>query len=85
MDEIYDPVPVFSRMADRLSHNRGQPFGGAAVIVPPAGIGIDETIELCILDSGSDASIFLSTVATKIKLLLDKIEQRQRQLQGYPR
>jgi hypothetical protein len=73
----------FRIMAERIDHNikADYHFGGAAVIVPPAGSGIEKPIELLILDDNADPAQFLSTIVTRIQIMLREIEDRARLLQ----
>ena len=69
----------FRTMAERIDHNKDAGFGGACVFVPPQGMG--DPIEILILDTGSEAAQFYSTVATRLQLALDKM-QSQNQASG---
>ncbi len=73
------PDAAFTLMADRITHNAGAEFGGAAVIFPP---GQGKPIELLMLGPG-DAAQFLSTVMTRIQLLMKESDEEQRRLQGF--
>ena len=64
----------FRKMAERIDHNKDAGFGGACVFVPPQGMG--DPIEILILDTGSEAAQFYSTVATRIQLTLDKLQNQ---------
>lgn len=66
----------FSEMARSIEHNAGQGFGGAVVIVPPAGGG--EPIELLMLDSSGDVAQFFSTVQSRIAIRLQLLDDKQR-------
>lgn len=66
----------FSEMARAIIHNAGQGFGGAVVIVPPAGGG--EPIELLLLDSSADVSQFFATVQSRISIRLQNLDDKQR-------
>jgi hypothetical protein len=69
----------FRKMAERIDHNKDAGFGGACVFVPPQGMG--EPIEILILDTGSEVAQFYSTVATRLQIALDKM-QNQNQVAG---
>jgi len=62
-------------MADRIDHNADAAFGGACVIIPPAGGG--EPIEFILLDLKSNPAQFWSTISTKITLVLEEMKQPQ--------
>jgi hypothetical protein len=80
-DETQTPsnADYFRKMADRIDHNKDAGFGGACVFIPPQGMG--EPIEILILDTGSEAAQFYSTVATRLQITLDKL-QSQNQVAG---
>jgi hypothetical protein len=65
----------FRKMADRIEHNADAGFGGACVFVPPSGGG--EPIEILMIDNGANPAQFYSTVATRIQLTLDQINNPQ--------
>lgn len=74
----------FRQMADRIDHNvEASKFGGAAVIVPPTASGVEQPIELLMLDAHGDPAQFLSTLLTRIQIMLREIEDRQRMTQGF--
>jgi hypothetical protein len=64
----------FRKMAERIDHNKDAGFGGACVFVPPQGMG--EPIEILILDTGSEVAQFYSTVATRLQIALDKMQNQ---------
>lgn len=70
------PEKAFRTMADRIVHNTGADFGGAAVIIPPSNAG--EPIELLILDLKADPAQFWSTIKTRIEIKLSELDQMQR-------
>lgn len=72
----------FRKMAEQIDHNAQSGFGGAAVIVPPGDSG--EVIELLLLDSKGDPAQFLSTLMTRIQLMVQDLEA-QRAQPGFPR
>jgi len=80
-DETQPPsnADYFRKMADRIDHNKDAGFGGACVFIPPQGMG--EPIEILILDTGSEAAQFYSTVATRLQIALEKL-QSQNQMAG---
>lgn len=73
----------FTDMAQRIEHNTDATFGGAVVIIPPKNAG--EQIELLMLDSAGDAAQFWSTIKTRIDLVLDKLRDQERNVQGFGR
>lgn len=70
------PETAFMTMAQRIIHNAGADFGGAAVIIPPTNGG--EAIELLILDLKADPAQFWSTIRTRIDIKLAELDQIQR-------
>lgn len=70
----------FRKMAERIDHNKDAGFGGACVFIPPQGMG--EPIEILILDSASEAAQFYSTVATRLQITLDKMQNQTAQAFG---
>lgn len=80
----------FRKMADRIDHNAplspdspNTLFGGAAVIIPPNNGG--KPVELLLLDASSDPAQFWSTVMTRIKLVVDELDNQARQGFGVKR
>ena len=70
-----EPATLFKEMAEAITHNAGQAFGGAAVVVAPGGA---EPISLLMLDSSADIATFYATLQTRITLLLKGLEDQQR-------
>ena len=60
-------------MAGKIDLNVENGFGGAFVIVPPAG-GDPHT--LLILDGGNDPALFWSTLQTKVTMVLEEIRDK---------
>jgi hypothetical protein len=73
----------FRKMAERIDHNKDAGFGGACVFVPPQGMG--DPIEILILDTGSEAAQFYSTVATRLQIALDKLTNQNQAAGVYGR
>ena len=73
----------FFQMRELLNRNSESTFGGAVVIIPPKNAG--EQIELLMLDSAGDAAQFWSTIKTRIDLVLDKLRDQERNVQGFGR
>lgn len=76
-NNVHELLKRFNNMADRMSLNGNDSFGGAFVIIPPIGGG--EPIETLILDSKQDLAQFWNAVITKCQIMLAKVEQDQRQ------
>jgi hypothetical protein len=70
----------FTAMADRITQNAAQPFGGAVVIVPPGG---GTAIELLMLDPQADIAMFWSAITTKIGIIMEGLQQEKRRQQGF--
>lgn len=66
----------FTTMAVRIEHNANSTFGGACVIIPPEGGG--DAIELLLLDASADPAQFWSTIATRIQVVLTKLDDQKR-------
>jgi hypothetical protein len=73
----------FEAMKDRIVHNAGSTFGGAAVIVPPEGGG--EPIELLMLDAKGDPAQFWGSIASRIQIVLANLQDQQRNQVGFGR
>jgi hypothetical protein len=65
----------FSKMAGTILHNIEQPFGGAAVIVPP---GASQPIELVQFGSNVDDGQFWATLLTSIQMRMKALEDQQK-------
>ena len=66
----------FSKMSERVKHNTDSKFGGAAVIVPPTGAG--DAIELLLLDAQGDQAQFWSTILTRIQVIMQNLQEKER-------
>lgn len=73
----------FDRMARAIEHNKAAGFGGAAVIVIPG--QPEQIIEMLILDPRQNVAQFIGAVATRIQMIQNELEQKQRMLQGFSR
>ena len=71
----------FMLMATRIERNP-QEFGGACVIVPPAG---GNPIEFLLIDTKGDMAQFYSTIMTKIQVQLEELKSQQQVVQGFGR
>ena len=80
-DNIDDAIRAFRRMADRIDHNKDSTFGGACIIIPPAGGGTP--VELLVLDAAGSPAQFWGVVSTRIKQVLEELEQQQRNLAAF--
>ena len=74
---------LFRVMADKIDHNVGSSFGGAAVIVPPLNGGAP--LDILILDSTADPAQFWSTVLTRAQIVLKALEDQKALQQGFGR
>jgi hypothetical protein len=78
-----DNSEPFTKMADRVKHNADTKFGGAVVIVPPTGTA--DAIELLMLDAQGDQAQFWSTILTRIQVLMQGLEAKDRIARGFGR
>lgn len=82
MTEI-DRVRAFEAMAERISKNTGEEFGGAYVILPP---GQDVTpMEFLALHKIDSAAMFFKILSSEIERKIEEIDQEDRRAQGYGR
>lgn len=63
-------------MADAIDLNDGKPFGGAVVIIPPAG---GKPIEMLILDSREDGLQFYTSIKTMVEIAYNELLQSEQQ------
>jgi hypothetical protein len=88
-DDPHKLSDLFRRMATKIDNNieiSGIGFGGAAVIVPPFAPGPEKSVEILLLDASGDPAQFLSTVMSRIQIMLKEIDDKQRFAQaGFPR
>jgi len=75
----------FRTMADRIDHNQGSTFGGAAVIMPPDNGG--DPVELLIIDAKADPAQFWGTILTRAQMEVQKLQDKSQiqQAFGYSR
>ncbi len=78
-----DTATRFTEMAQRLEKNKGEQFGGAFVIVPPAEGG--EPVSTVIFDNRQDPAQFWNLVLTRAQIMLGDLEQKQRAGQAFGR
>ena len=64
----------FTTMADRIKHNEGHPFAGAAVLVDPDG----NKIELLFLDEAKDTVQFWATIGSRVSNKIQEMNDRQK-------
>lgn len=69
-----DNSEPFSKMAERVKHNVDSKFGGAVVIIPPSG----DPIELLMLDAAGDQAQFWSTILTRIQVVMQNLQEKER-------
>lgn len=77
-----NPDEPFTAMAERVAHNNqaASTFGGACVIVFPESNGSQlDPIELLILDSKGSLAQFVATLTTRLAMLKDEMEAKERQ------
>jgi len=70
---------AFRRMAHTLEHNDdGSPtFGGAAVIIPPTVTGVEQPIELLLLDAQGDPAQFFATISSRLQIMVREIDDKK--------
>jgi hypothetical protein len=68
----------FTAMAERIERN--PEFGGAVVIVPPAG---EEPLEWLIVDTKSDILRFWVKLKTDIDAIIQRLDERARMQSGF--
>ena len=69
-------------MSLRIQHNKDAKFGGACVIVPPAG---GSAVELLMLDAAEDEGQFWATILTRIQTAIHEADQKKLANQGFGR
>lgn len=77
-----EPDVYFSAMAQRIIHNSGATFGGAAVIVSPSG---KAQVELLMLDEAADEAQFWATIKTRIEIRIAELNDMQRNQRAFGR
>ena len=82
-NSVHDLLKKFEAMAERMSRNGDDNFGGAFVVVPPENGG--EPIEPLILDAKQDPAQFWMLLKTKCDLELGALDQKQRQNAAFGR
>lgn len=70
----------FSEMAARIEHNKPGEFGGAFVIVPPAG----DAVTVLNLDGVKDAALFWSMVQARMAVVIKQVTAQMDQQQRDP-
>lgn len=78
-----DNSEPFFRMCERVKHNADSKFGGAVVIVPPTGAA--DAIELLMLDAQGDQAQFWSTIMSRIQVVIQNLQEKERVAAGFGR
>jgi hypothetical protein len=76
MPDPQDHASPFSEMAASIEHNKGQGFGGAFIVVPPAEGG--RVLSVLILDGAQNAAQFWAMLKTRCELELAELEDKAR-------
>lgn len=66
---------AFAAMAERIVKNKDESFGGAFVVVPPAGAG--EPLQALVINAGVDGAMFWQVLQAQITVALGNIQQQQ--------
>ncbi len=86
MDEptgVVDLAKPFQEMAERITKNRSESFGGAFVIVPPTGAG--EPMQAVTFNTGTDPAAFWMLLQAQINVTLENLKANQASPYGMPR
>lgn len=77
----------FRKMADRIDLNREDGFGGACVIIPPAGTGANPIEILIVLPAGGvgDLVQFFSMVSSRVEREINEASNQAALASGYGR
>lgn len=67
-------------LADRMERNSDGSFGGAYVVIPPAG---GDVIKMLILDSAKDPAQFWAVLKTRCEMVLAGLDEIQRNVRAY--
>lgn len=76
-----DNAGLFRKMADNIDHNKGAPFGGAIVIVPPDGGG--KPVSTLLLDDAGDPAQFWAALQARAQIEIANLSDKQRQQQAF--
>lgn len=71
-----DLAAPFTSMAERISRNQDEGFGGAFVIVPPGEEA--EPLVMLMLDNSNDPSLFWATLKTTCEMALHRLDEQNR-------
>lgn len=71
-----DEAAKFSAMAERITKNAPEEFGGAFVVVPPKDAG--EALEVLVLDPRQDPAQFWIFLKTKAETEIANLDAKQR-------
>lgn len=74
---------MFVAMARKIDHNDAKDFGGAFVIVPPAGAG--EPLQGLMLNNGTDLAAFWIMLQGMVNKTLEDMKQNQNNPYGIRR
>ena len=76
-----DNSKVFSDMAARIAHNQDAIFGGAWVFVSPSGYVESDVI----FSLRQDEALFWASISSKLKIIAEELEKRERVAAGFAR
>jgi hypothetical protein len=76
---------IFRKMAERLEKNEGEPFGGAAVIIPPGEFNEAIAVQMLSLDPAPDGALFWGQIRSKADEAVADLAQRARQQNAFRR
>ena len=79
-NDVHELAKKFTDMAEAMQLNGNRNFGGAFVVVPPAG---GDVIHTLILDSGQDVAQFWALLKTKAEMALAGLDEMQRNQAGF--
>ncbi len=77
--EVTKLAQELREMADRMEKNADGNFGGAFVVIDPAG----NVVKTLIIDSKQDAAQFWSILKTKCDMALGSLDEAIRQSRGF--
>ena len=72
---MLDPSDHFVRMAERITRNWSDDFGGAMLVVPPGG---GDPIEILLIDPTKDLARFWAAVQGAVTVAAREFEERAR-------
>lgn len=71
---------TFRAMADKIERNANDVFGGAVVVVPPAG---GDSLHILVLDSQQDPSMFWGNLKAKCDIAIASLANLARNQQAF--